>query len=93
MLELTAIPTQNPDVIGRIVDDEAVLVMPQIGQVKVLNEVGAVIWELTNGERNIGQIVEEICVQFAVDPSTAQADALKFFDELHNREIVFFLPG
>jgi hypothetical protein len=93
MLELTSIPTQNPDVIGRTVDKETVLVIPQRGQVKVLNEVGGEIWELTDGKRTIAEIAEQICTQFAVDQNTAQADTLKFYTELFEREIVFFIPS
>jgi len=88
MFEVNTVPARNPDVLGRMADDEAVLVMPQKGQVKVLNEVGAAIWELIDGRRNIGQIVEEICSQFEVDQITAQADTLKFIIELVDREIV-----
>ena len=93
MLELTATPMRNPDVLGRIVDNEAVLVMPQKGQVKVLNEVGGAIWNLVNGERTIAEIAEQICIQFTVDLATAQADTLKFFAELLDREIIYFPPG
>ena len=90
MLEITSIPVRNPDIIGKLADDEAVLVMPQKGQVKVINEVGTVIWELIDGKRNIGQIVEEIISQFDVDPVSAETDTLNFISELHKREIIFF---
>ena len=36
----------TPAVIDRIIEDEAVLVLSEQGQVKVLNEVGARIWAL-----------------------------------------------
>jgi len=89
MIDLTTTPTRNPEVLGRMADDEAVLVMPQKGQVKVLNEVGSVVWELIDGKRNILQIVEEICVQFDVDKDTVEADIIKFVADLVNREIIF----
>ena len=38
------IPRPDPNIIWRIVDDGAVLVSPQIGKVRVLNEVGTAIW-------------------------------------------------
>ena len=84
---------RNPEVLGRMVDDEAVLVMPQKGQVKVLNEVGGTIWELIDGKRTIGEIAKQLCSQFAVDQDTAQADTLKFLADLIDREIVYFTPG
>ena len=89
MLKLATIPTRNPDIIGRTVDDETVLVLPEKGQVKVLNEVGGVIWELTDGKRSIKQIAQEISSQFTVDQLTAEADTLEFFADLIDRDIVF----
>ena len=88
MLTLETVPTPRPNVIGRVVDQEAVLVLPQQGQVKVLNEVGAAIWALLDGERNIRQISAEICKQFEVEPVIAETDTLKFIADLVERKIV-----
>ena len=89
MLDITSVPVRNPNIIGRMTDDEAVLVMPQKGQVKVINEVGAVVWELIDGIRDVGQIVDEVCSQFDVDRAAAEADTLNFISELIKREIIF----
>jgi len=89
MLDISSVPVRNPNIIGRMTDDEAVLVMPQKGQVKVINEVGAVVWELIDGKRDVGQIVDEVCSQFDVDRAAAEADTLNFISELIKREIIF----
>ena len=89
MLDITSVPVRNPNIIGRMTDDEAVLVMPQKGQVKVINEVGAVVWEMIDGKREVGQIVDEVCSQFDVDRVAAEADTLNFISELIKREIIF----
>jgi hypothetical protein len=88
MLSLDSIPIPNPDILSRLIEDEAVLVMPKQGQVKVLNEVGAAIWELVDGDRNIQQIIEGICAQFDVDHVNAETDTLNFIADLIDREIV-----
>lgn len=93
MFDLTTIPRRNQDVLGKTVDDETVLVMPQKGQVKVLNEVGAVVWEMIDGRTTIDQIVEEICTQFHVERLTAERDITKFISDLVDREIVFAAPS
>ena len=49
-IDQSTIPQPNPEAIGRIVDREAVIVLPQKGKVKVLNEVGAAIWDLIDGQ-------------------------------------------
>ena len=89
MIVKTSVPVRNPEIIAKTAEDEAVLVMPQKGQVKVFNEVGAVIWELIDGKRTIEIIIEEIVSQFDVDPFTAESDVLNFISELYKREIVF----
>ena len=93
MISLKTVPIPNPNIIGRVVDGEAVLVLPEQGKVKVLNEVGAAIWELVDGERSIQAIVAEICQEFEVDENTVQEDTLVFMGELIEREIVTLSNG
>jgi len=88
MINISTVPTQNPNVLSRKADNEAVLVMPQQGKVKVLNEVGAAIWELIDGKRDVKKISEKICAQFDVDQPTAEKDTLEFMAELLEREII-----
>ena len=88
MLSLESVPIPQPEVIGRVVDQEAVLVLPKQGNVKVLNEVGAAIWALLDGKRNIRQISAEICAQFEVETSVAEADTLQFIADLVERQVV-----
>jgi len=78
MLSLDSVLNPNPMVVGRIVNDEAVLVLPEIGEVKVLNEVGSRIWELTDGKLSINQISNLIFDEFEIDRTTAQKDTLEF---------------
>ena len=92
-IDLNTIPRPNPDIISRVIDNEAVLVMPKQGKVKVLNEVGAAIWELIDGQRNIQHINEEICNQFEIDPTIANADIHRFIVDLIERDIVIILKG
>jgi len=72
---------------GRIVNGEAVLVLPEIGEVKVLNEVGSRIWELTDGKLSIKQISNLIFNEFEIDMSTADKDTLEFAEECLAKDI------
>jgi hypothetical protein len=76
-------------VMGRIVENnEAVLVLPDKGEIKVLNEVGARIWSLADGSRTVRTIAASICDEFAVDLTTAEADTLAFASDLIERGIL-----
>jgi len=87
-LTLNSIPKTNPNVTGRIIDDEAVIVLPEKGKVEVLNQVGAFIWERSNGTFTIREIIQQVCTEFAVDPAEAELDTLTFIADLKERGVV-----
>jgi hypothetical protein len=75
-------------VIGRVVDDEAVIVLPGEGKVKVLNEVGAFIWSQIDGIRTISEIVNLVCDEYDVDQPQAQTDTITFLTDLQQRGVI-----
>ncbi len=88
MVSLDSYPVPNPAVVGSIVEGEAVLVLPEQGQVRVLNEVGARIWALADGTRTVQDIVTAICTEYDVEPSQAEADALAFLTGLEAKGVI-----
>jgi hypothetical protein len=89
MITLDSIPHQNPNAVGHVVDEQAVVVIPEQGNVKVFNEVGTLIWGSINGMRSIRDIVSLVCEAFAVDAATAEQDTMAFITEILNQDIVF----
>ena len=75
MVSLDSYAVPNPAVVGRFVEGEAVLVLPQQGQVKVLNEVGARIWALADGARTLRQIAAALCDEYDVNQAQAEAQS------------------
>jgi len=92
MISLSAILTPNPNVVGHIVDDQAVVVVPEQGNVKVFNEVGTHIWGLVDGCRPVREIVDLVCQAFEVDAATAEQDALEFINVMLEQDIVRMAP-
>ncbi|HEX7973070.1 MAG TPA: PqqD family protein [Anaerolineales bacterium] len=88
MVNLDTVPTQNPTVVGRVVDGEAVLVLPEQGKVKVLNEVGARIWSLVDGKRSLREIAAILCAEYQVEPAEVEANLVEFVTKLAGRGIV-----
>ena len=88
LLTLVSIPSRNPTVVSQRTGSEVVLVLPVQGKVKVLNEVGARMWELCDGNRHVSQIAAEVCREFAVEPAQAEADAVAFLNELLQRGVL-----
>ena len=85
-------PEEIPDVaegvIWRLIDNGAVLVSPESGDIRVLNEVGTSIWQMIDGERNVGQIEARLQEQYDVPASRLQADLDAFFSELSERKLL-----
>jgi hypothetical protein len=81
-------PRPAQDVVGKILDHEAVLVLTSKAQIKVVNEVGARIWRLADGSRSVAQIAEQICLEYDVHPEEALHDTLEFIDDLVERDIL-----
>ncbi len=93
-LTLESIPNLIPGVTGRVLEPgaagqrEAVLVLPEQSQVKVLNEVGARIWTLIDGSRTLGEIARVICREYAVEEAQAREDVLAFAAVLQARGVI-----
>ncbi len=75
-------PVLHPQVAARIIDGEAVIVLPESSQVNVLNQVGSRIWELIDGIRSVGEITEAIVAEYDVTAEQAEQDVDEFIQEL-----------
>jgi Coenzyme PQQ synthesis protein D (PqqD) len=73
---------RNRDVAHRLVEGQAVIVLPRSGEIMVLNETGAVVWDLSDGEHDIEDIVDELTKRFDVSPAAAQEDVESLYREL-----------
>lgn len=87
-ISLDSRPRPTTQVRGRMLEQEAVLVLPARGEVKVLNEVGARIWALADGSRSVSEIAAVIVDQYEVPLAQAQVDTLAFLSELHAKALV-----
>lgn len=81
-------PQPAQDVVGKILDHEAVLVLTSKAQIKVINEVGARIWRLADGSRSVAQIAEQICWEYNIQLEEALHDTVEFIDDLVERGIL-----
>lgn len=88
MITLDHIPVPNPTVASQLMDGEAVLVHPQQGKVKVLNEVGAFIWKSLDGHTSAADIAAAVTAAYTVSSETAEGDTLRFLESLLAREFI-----
>ncbi|MCA9875339.1 MAG: PqqD family protein [Ardenticatenaceae bacterium] len=73
----------------RLLDGDAVIVSPQTGKIRVLNHVGAFIWQKVVDKLSISEIVEAITTNYGISPQQAQTDLDTFIDDLAQRDMIF----
>lgn len=79
---------RNPNLITRLIDGEAVIMLPEIGKVLALNEVGSFIWDLVDGEHSQADMVEALCLEFEVSKEEATADVEEFLEVLKAKNLL-----
>jgi hypothetical protein len=72
----------------RRLGSEALVVDVRGGLLFPLNSVGARIWELSDGQRNVDDIVDAIAAEFEADETTIRQDTTEFLHALHQRELI-----
>jgi hypothetical protein len=87
MAELDKVYLPSERVISRKIVDEFILVpirqnVADTESLYTLNDVGARIYELIDGQRSAREIAAVIVDEFAVSPEQAETDVLEFLDQL-----------
>ncbi len=82
MLKLELYPVPHPQVAGRVLDGEAVIILSESNLVNVYNPVGSRVWELCDGTRTVDEVVDLIVSEYDVDRERAQADVVAFIEQL-----------
>ena len=82
------LPTIAGEVIWRQLDDNAVIVSPQSGEVRVLNGIGTVIWHMLSRQHSVADIVTHLSTQYQVTKTQAEQDVYLFLEELQNRNLI-----
>ena len=85
---LTKYPKRSENTASRIIENEAVIVIPEEGLVRILNEAGARIWQLFDGKNSIEQIINIICSEFDVSVEEAERDITAFIKILKEKNMV-----
>jgi len=87
-LDTTQVPRQNPDTAARKIDESTYVLGPETSVLHTFDEVGQRIWELSDGERTVADIVSVIESEYDVDAARAEADVIEFLDELVTKGLV-----
>ena len=59
-----------------------------LNSIYTLNEIGTRIWQLIDGKKNVGQVIEVICSVYEVTPEEAEKDAVDFLKSLEKAGLI-----
>lgn len=93
MADLQTVPLRSPSVVTRKTGNEYVLVpvadnIADMNSVYTLNETGAFLWELIDGENNIEDMIEALIREYDIDEQSATNDVFEFISEMHKYLII-----
>lgn len=77
---------------ARTVDDEVVILDVPSGRYFGLNDVGALIWDLLDGDHDRDAILDAITAEFDIDRPTAASDLDSLLAELTGAGLVEDTP-
>ena len=86
------IPAPRPYLTSRGFDDEVVVVDSATNVVRIFNEVGSRIWQLIDGERSVGAIVQTLTKEYDVTTEEADRATRAFLADLEERQLLKWLP-
>lgn len=90
---LKQVPIHSPSVVTRKTGEEYILVpvtgiIADMDSVYTLNETGAFIWELIDGKRSVGEIIELVTREYGIDGKSAGRDVLDFLTDMKEYLII-----
>lgn len=81
-------PRRNEQVIAQKATNDFLLFNLEDGNYYSLNEVGYRIWELCDGSRTVGQIVDLLAAEYEAPAETLKEDALALIQELRDGKLI-----
>jgi len=93
MTDPKAVFSHSPDVVTRKTGNEYVLVpvannIADMESLYALNETGAFIWDLLDGERNVEEIILIFAREYGINHKTASEDVISFLNEMSKYLII-----
>jgi len=93
VVTLKSVYTHSPDIVTRKTGNEYVLIpvtnnIADMNSVFTLNETGAFIWELIDGEKNVGELINAVTEEYEINYESAETDVVSFIANMSNYLII-----
>ena len=90
--ELGTRPRRRDGVLSQEAQGQTVLLRMDDGSYYALDDVGARVWELCDGERTLGDVIAALCSEFAAAEKTVRTDVLEFVSQLSGEHLLVDSP-
>jgi hypothetical protein len=87
-MKLESVPVRTAGIVSQLISSEAVLVDPSHNMVRVLNPVGARVWEAVDGQLSIREVAAQVAADFNVSFEQVAPDVLRFCEDLAARGLL-----
>jgi hypothetical protein len=74
--------SRNENLVWRDIAGEVVIADRDNGTIRVLNKTASLFWTLSDGSRNIDDIVSSICQRYEVSEDESRRDSIEFCQQL-----------
>jgi hypothetical protein len=81
-------PARSNQIAARMLGSEMMIMSPRDATLFSLNEVGAVVWQASDGRTSLSEIVQRVCDEFDVAPDAAQKDVNDFLTQMADHKLV-----
>ena len=81
-IALSAVFRRCGDIRYRIIDDEAVVVRQEAGEVLGLNQTAARLLDLIDGKSTVHDLIDNMAEEFTIERSVLEQDVMEFLVEL-----------
>lgn len=85
---LTGRPLRQDGILAQEASGRTVLLRLEDGSYYALDDVGATIWSLCDGQRSLAEIVTELCSEFDASEETVRNDVVEFVAELRRERLL-----
>ena len=75
MIDLTTVPRKTESFTERQLGEETIFLSPRGDEIHSLDEVGTCIWQLFDGTKDLGMVLDCLCDEYDVAPTTPLTEA------------------
>lgn len=81
-------PVRAAAVASRVYGDDAVVISPDEGMVRMLNPTATRIWQLADGSRSVEEIAATLTAEFDVELAQARQSVIRLLTELSEKQLI-----